>query len=104
MRRLFAALAVVFVLAPLPACDDSETVDHVATCTVLGALVGEHLAVSLDCDFDPQLLVEFVVGCGSEEPTEAEALTCLSAIYALEECPETLPSECLLFAPGLEAL
>lgn len=85
----------------LSACG-GETTDHVATCTVLGGLVGEHLLVELDCPLDPSFLVDFGVACASNQPTEEEALGCLEAIYALEECPDTLPAECLLFAPDVQ--
>lgn len=79
----------------------SETTDHVATCTVLGGLVGEHLLVELDCPLEPTFLVDFGVACAANEPTEEEALGCLEAVYALERCPDTLPAACLLFAPGV---
>lgn len=79
-----------------------EVVDHVATCTVLGGLVGERLVVEMECPLEPTFLVDFGVACAANEPTEEEALACLGAVYELAECPDTLPAECLLFSPAIQ--
>jgi hypothetical protein len=80
-----------------PGCGD-EYVDQAATCTVLGGLIAQNLILERGCEVDASFLVDFGVACSQNEPTDEEALACLGAVYALEECPEGLPNECVLFA------
>lgn len=96
MKRVLLALALL-----TPACGD-EYVDQAETCTVLGGLIAEYLAVDLDCTLQFEFLVDFAVSCGGNAPTVQEAWVCLGAVYALDECPNFLPSECLLFSDRLQ--
>lgn len=81
----------------------SEYVEQAIDCGDLAIHIADHLYLSengLECGLGPETLgmvIDFGVACIAGDPDGEEALECLGALYALEECPETLPSECLLF-------
>lgn len=96
-----AGLALAATLA-LPGCGN-DYVEQAIDCGDLAIHIADHLYLSdngLECGLGPEtvgMIIDFGVACIGGAPDGPELVGCLDALYSLTECPETLPSECLLF-------
>lgn len=90
-------LVPLLLALPIGSCSSDDREDA-ATCAVLGGLVVEHLYFELDCPVDVEALARFSATCTTGNPTETQALECLTDLYALTECPDSFPNSCGPFA------